>query len=68
MKSVLSFDTDMRIETALRIHPKAKEVFEKYGMLCDDCMASDLETIRDGAKMHKVSPEQVIEELNKLLK
>jgi len=60
------FTRDMSILEALEGHPRAREVFERHGMSCCLCIGAQLETIADGAIMHAVDPEAVVEELNRL--
>ena len=51
---------------ALRSHPRAREVFVKHGMGCIGCMGSASETIENGAKMHGIDIESLLQELNAL--
>lgn len=51
---------------ALRSHPGARDVFMKHGMGCIGCMGSTSETIENGAKMHEIDVDALIEELNAL--
>ncbi|WP_371369207.1 hypothetical protein SRRS_24770 [Sporomusa rhizae] len=53
---------------ALKSHPEAKRIFAKHGMGCIGCMGSLTETIENGAKMHDIDVEALLEELNDLLK
>lgn len=53
---------------ALRSHPQAREIFRRHGMGCIGCMGSMLETIENGAYMHDIDIDALLEELNELLK
>lgn len=61
-----SFTKDMSILEALEINPKAQAVFQEYGMGCAGCMGAMMESIENGAKMHGLDPDRILEELNKL--
>ncbi|MHB0975891.1 MAG: DUF1858 domain-containing protein [Candidatus Aquicultorales bacterium] len=62
----MQFTKEMSIQDALLAHPKAREVFERFGMPCLDCMASDYESIDAGASMHDLDVDALVTELNKL--
>jgi len=51
---------------ALQADPRAKDVFAAYGMGCIGCMGVGMESIEDGAKMHGIDPNVVVDDLNKL--
>ena len=51
---------------ALQADPRARDVFAAHGMGCVGCMGVGLESVENGAKMHGVDPETVVEELNRL--
>ncbi len=53
---------------ALKSHPEAKRIFAKHGMGCIGCMGSLTETIENGAKMHDIDVEALLEELNDLIR
>lgn len=48
----------------LRSNPHAREIFAKHGMGCIGCLGSTTETIENGARMHDIDVEALIEELN----
>lgn len=62
----MRFTQDMSIYEALQAHPRAREVFVAHGMGCSACMASTAETIANGARMHGVEADALIDELNRL--
>jgi len=37
-----------------------------HGMGCGACLGAQLETIEEGARMHDIDPEIILEELNQL--
>lgn len=57
---------DTSIIEVLRSHPEAREVLAKHGMGCIGCMGSTTETIENGAKMHGIDIEALLQELNAL--
>jgi len=62
----MRFSKDMSIEDALLAHPEAADVFTRHGMDCLGCMATSVESIENGAHMHKVDLEELIKDLNGL--
>jgi hybrid cluster-associated redox disulfide protein len=65
-KEMAIFTKDMSIMEALQADPRAREVFTAYGMGCIGCMGVSMESIEDGAKMHGIDPDAVLEDLNRL--
>jgi hybrid cluster-associated redox disulfide protein len=61
------FQKDMSIMDALQMHPGARAVLERHGMTCCLCLAAGTESIEAGAIMHSVDPDEVVDELNRLL-
>ena len=52
------------IAEAIRLCPSASEIFRRYGLGCAACMASESETIEDGALMHGLDVQALVDELN----
>ncbi len=59
-----SVNRDMVISDVVRLYPQARIVFVRYGMGCMGCMGALDETIEGGAKMHGISVETLVDELN----
>ncbi len=59
---------EMSFIQAIQTHPKAAEVLSKYDMGCIGCMGAEGETIEQGAIAHGVNVDELIKELNDLLK
>ena len=55
---------DMKTAEVLEKYPKAKEVLEKYGMLCGGCWCAEAETLEEACAVHCMDPEAVIAYLN----
>jgi hybrid cluster-associated redox disulfide protein len=58
---------NMKIEAVIKKHSETVEVFEKFGIHCIGCIAASFESIEQGAKAHGINPEELIEELNKVV-
>ncbi|MBI2863429.1 MAG: DUF1858 domain-containing protein [Chloroflexi bacterium] len=54
----------MVISDVVRRHPRATGVFVRHGMGCLGCMGALDETIEGGAKMHGLSVDKLLNELN----
>ncbi|MEM4331085.1 MAG: DUF1858 domain-containing protein [Candidatus Pacearchaeota archaeon] len=55
---------DMTFGEAISLNPKAAEIFYKKGMMCGCCPMAMMETIEQGAKLHKVNLNKLLKELN----
>ena len=62
----MRFTKDMSIFEALEADPDARAVFENHGMACCLCIGARSETVEAGAILHKVDPDTVVAELNRL--
>ena len=58
---------DMGIIEIVQNHPESLEVFAKYGLGCIGCAAARFENLEAGAKVHGVSAEQMVQEINDLI-
>ena len=66
MAETKKITADMSIDEVLKSHPETAEVFRKYfhgG--CFACPASRMETLGDGAMVHGLDVDFIVEELNK---
>lgn len=66
MSSVEKISKDTRISDIIKICPSAPDVFLKHGMGCFACMASSAETLEEGAQMHGIDVQVMIDDLNKV--
>lgn len=55
---------DTSIADALKLCPNAPAIFNKHAMACWECMAASAESIEEGALMHEVDAQAIIDELN----
>ena len=62
----MRFSKHMAIFAALEADPGARTVFERHGMACCLCIGARSETIEAGAVLHRVDPDGVVAELNRL--
>ncbi|NIQ95252.1 MAG: DUF1858 domain-containing protein [Desulfuromonadales bacterium] len=59
---------EMTIGDVLRRYPQTAKVFRKFGLECMDCQIANLEEIGHGAGVHKVDLDELLKELNDLVK
>lgn len=55
---------DTTIAEAIKMCPNAPKIFHRHGMGCCACMAASAETIEEGAEMHDVDAQAMLDELN----
>ncbi len=55
---------DTNIIEAVQAHPEIIEVFGQYGLGCIGCMASQFESIGEGASAHGLDVDALIEDIN----
>lgn len=60
-----AIDKDMKISELIQKYPKTLPLFDKYGLYCFGCPASQEETIEDLARSHQLNLKNFLEELNK---
>lgn len=58
----------MKIDEVIKKYPETLEVFERFGFHCVGCVIANLESIEDGAIVHGIDVEELIKELNKIVK
>lgn len=59
---------EMKIEEVIQKHPETIKVFVKHGFHCLGCAAASFEDIEAGATVHGISVEELVKELNKIIK
>lgn len=57
----------MKINEVIKKHPETLEVFERFGFHCISCLGASFESIEDGAVVHGIDIDELIEELNKVI-
>jgi hybrid cluster-associated redox disulfide protein len=57
---------DMRLDELIRVCPIAPKVLSSLGMGCCSCMAASSETIEEGALMHGLDAQAVVDALNEM--
>lgn len=58
---------DMLIFDLLQRYPAVGKVLQEKGMKCFGCMGADEETVAEGAKMHGINIDTLLEDLNKAI-
>ena len=64
MAEELVYGKDARISDVLRDCPHAGDVFNRHRMGCLVCLAASSETIEQGASMHGLDAQTIVDELN----
>ena len=59
---------DMSLGKVISEHPETVDVFARHGLHCIGCAIASFETIEQGANAHGISPDKLVEDLNKALK
>jgi hybrid cluster-associated redox disulfide protein len=59
---------NMTIDDVLKKYPQTAEIFLKYGFHCIGCAAAGFETLEQGATAHGITPEELLEDLNKTIR
>lgn len=59
---------DMNIMEIAQKHPESIEVFRKYGLGCLGCAAARFENLEAGAKVHGFNVEDMVNDINALIK
>lgn len=61
----MSITKDMPISDAVRQYPQTASVFMEFGMGCLGCAAARFENIEQGAVVHGIDADVLVEALNK---
>ena len=59
---------DMTIEAIIQLHPETIQVFRRFGLDCMDCQIAAFEAVEHGAGVHQVNVEELLGELNKVVR
>ena len=58
---------EMKINEVIEKHPETLEVFERFGFHCIGCLGASFESIEDGAIVHGIDIDKLIEKLNNVI-
>lgn len=58
---------ETRIADLLSKYPQTADVFSGHGLGCFVCLGASMETVEEGALMHNLDADAIIEELNKAI-
>jgi len=61
-------DKNASIEEIVKTYPETIEVFERYGLGCVGCRAALFENIQQGADVHGIEINGLIDSLNGIIK
>jgi hybrid cluster-associated redox disulfide protein len=64
----MSITKEMNILEIVENYPESIEVFKKYGLGCVGCAAARFENLEAGARVHGFDADQMVAEINALLK
>ncbi|HEY6874072.1 MAG TPA: DUF1858 domain-containing protein [Geobacteraceae bacterium] len=59
---------EMTIGEIIRRHPETLAVFEKYRLECYECQIADFEALEHGAGVHKIDVDELLRELNRVIR
>ncbi len=65
---MVKINKDMTFNEVLRTYPDTVKVFRKYAMDCFGCLGAEAESIEYGALAHGVDLDELLKDLNKVLK
>ncbi|MDO8684598.1 MAG: DUF1858 domain-containing protein [Armatimonadota bacterium] len=65
MKPYVTRDTS--IAELLQKYPQTADVFSSHGLGCFVCLGASMETVEEGAMMHGLDADTIIEELNRVI-
>lgn len=68
MKEKEKITKNITIEDVISKYPKTTAVFFKYGFHCIGCPGAKYENLEQGARMHGVDIDKLINELNEAIK
>lgn len=57
----------MTIGDIIRAYPATIQVFANHHLECYECQIADLETLEQGAGIHNVAVDALLEELNRVI-
>ena len=67
MKNNIKISEKMSLDAVIAKYPKTSSVFLKYGFHCIGCPGASLESIEDGAKIHGINKDKLMNELNEII-
>ena len=63
-----AIDKSMSIIDVVQKYPQTAEVFRNFGMGCLGCVAARFENIEQGAMAHGINADELVADLNKVVK
>ncbi len=65
MKNLIT--EDMFIQEIIQKYPETVKVFKEYNLDCVHCQIAEFEEISHGARVHHITPEELLEKLNSVV-
>lgn len=65
MEEQMTITPEMAIGDVVRDHPNTVQVFLSHGLMCFGCGLARFENIRQGAEVHGIDVDTLVEDLNK---
>lgn len=59
---------EMKIGDVIQTYPQTVSVFRKFGLDCNECQIAQFEAVEGGADVHQVDVDDLIAELNQVIK
>ncbi len=63
----MTITKEMTIEEVVSQYPETMMVFMKHGLHCVGCHVSAFESIEEGAMVHGINTDALVEDLNKVV-
>ncbi len=63
----MSVTKDMKIEEVVTQYPETMMVFMRHGLHCVGCHVSAFESIEEGAMIHGINVDALVEDINKVI-
>ena len=63
-----TIEKEMSIIDVVQKYPQTAEVFRNFGMGCLGCVAARFENIEQGAMAHGINADELVADLNKVVK
>ena len=66
-KSTMKITKEMKIDEVIQKYPETMEVFSEFGFHCFGCAVAAFENLEQGAAVHKIDVDKLIEKLNNVI-
>ncbi|HTG83098.1 MAG TPA: DUF1858 domain-containing protein [Geobacteraceae bacterium] len=59
---------EMTIGEIIRRYPETLSIFENYKLDCYECQIADFEALEHGAGVHKINVDELLDDLNRVIR